>query len=138
MTGKNRITMEIIAKALENQPDVESAYLFGSAVMGVERTGSDLDIAVHLDDELSAEGMGERRLELMALLEQGSGRDIDLVILNTASLKLIHQVLAYGKRIYVKDLDKESDFILRKRKQYFDFKYYIDQDIQEMRTFYGV
>ena len=98
---------------------------------------SDMDIAVYLNDQLFEEQMGQYRLELIDLLEETTGRKIDLVILNTASLKLIHQVLMYGKIIYVENEEKEKAFAWKKRKEYLDFKYYIDRDLQEMRTFYG-
>ena len=129
--------MDIIAKVFENRPDVEFAYLFGSVAMGTERMESDMDIAVYLNDQLFEEQMGQYRLELIDLLEETTGRKIDLVILNTASLKLIHQVLMYGKIIYVENEEKEKAFAWKKRKEYLDFKYYIDRDLQEMRTFYG-
>ena len=129
--------MDIIAKVFENRTDVEFAYLFGSVAMGTERMESDMDIAVYLNDQLFEEQMGQYRLELIDLLEETTGRKIDLVILNTASLKLVHQVLMYGKIIYVENEEKEKAFAWKKRKEYLDFKYYIDRDLQEMRTFYG-
>jgi len=42
---------------------VMSAYLFGSSVMGNERDGSDVDIAVRLDEKLSTEQSYEIRFE---------------------------------------------------------------------------
>ena len=128
---------KIITKILEARPEVSAAYLFGSVVMGMERKGSDLDIAVHLNDNLSAEQMGQYRFELMDLMERAIGCEIDLLVLNTASLKIISQVLKYGRLIYTKNIDQARSYKLRKQKEYFDFKYYMDRDIQEMRVFFG-
>jgi len=128
---------KIIAKKLQTRPEVSAAYLFGSVIMGMERKGSDLDIAVHLDDNLSTEQMGQYRFELMDLLERAIGREIDLVVLNTASLKIISQVLKYGRLVYTANIDQAKSYKLRKQKEYFDFKYYMDRDIQEMRVFFA-
>ena len=134
---KELSALKIISSLLEKQSEVESAYLFGSVAVGTERKESDMDIAVRLDDRLTAEEMGRSRFDLVDLMEYAVGRKIDLVILNTASLKLIHQVLTYGKRFYANNMEKERAFEVRKRQEYFDFKYYIDRDIQEMCAFYA-
>jgi len=126
----------IIAKVFDTRPEVSAAYLFGSVVMGMERKGSDLDIAVQLDDNLLVEQMGQYRFQLIDVLEQAIRCEIDLVLLNTASLKIISQVLRYGKLVYAENIDQARSYKLRKQKEYFDFKYYMDRDIQEMRAFF--
>ena len=127
---------KIIAKVFEARPEVSAVYLFGSVIMGMERKGSDLDIAVHLDDNLSVEQMGQHRFELIDVLEQAVSCEIDLVVLNTASLEIISQVLRYGRLVYTENIDQASSYKLRKQKEYFDFKYYMDRDIQEMHDFF--
>ena len=131
----SRVTKNI-AKVFEIRPEVSAAYLFGSVVMGMERKRSDLDIAVHLDDSLSMEQMGQYRFELIDILEQAVGSEVDLVVLNTASLKIISQVLRYGRLVYSESIDQARSYKLRKQREYFDFMYYLDRDIQEMRTFF--
>ena len=131
----SRVTKNI-AKVFEIRPEVSAVYLFGSVVMGMERKGSDLDIAVHLDDSLSMEQMGQYRFELIDILEQAVGSEVDLVVLNTASLKIISQVLRYGRLVYSESIDQARSYKLRKQREYFDFMYYLDRDIQEMHTFF--
>ena len=61
--------------------------------------------------------------------------DVDV---NNASLKLIYQVLAYGKLLFARDELAESRYAIQKRKEYFDFKYYIEKYRWDLRSFYGV
>jgi hypothetical protein len=75
-------------------------------------------------------------MKLMDDLEDYFGRNVDVVILNTASLKLIHQVLQTGKIVFAKDPEKDMDYAIQKQKEFFDFKYYIDRDIQELRRYF--
>lgn len=63
---------------------------------------------------------------------------MDIVVLNTASLKMIHQVIINGRLLFSRDREKEKDYAVQKRKEYFDFRYYINKDIQEMRSYFGV
>lgn len=114
-----------------------SVYLFGSTVAGIDREGSDVDIAVHLDENLPAEKIIELRFQLIDLFESYFKRPVDVVVLNSASLKLIPQVIKYGMLIYAREPERTREYTLRKRKEYFDFKYYIDKDINQMRTFFG-
>ena len=53
------------------------------------------------------------------------------------NLKMIHQVLHHGELIYDRDPERTLIFAIQRQKEYFDFKYYIDKDIQQMRTFFG-
>jgi len=134
--NKNRIKKDLFAP-LSEYPSVLSAYLFGSAATGIERKGSDVDIAVRLDENLSVSQIISLRFHLMDVFENYFNRSADIVILNSASLKLIHQVLKRGKLIYAREPDSENVFAIQKQKEYFDFKYYIDKDIDQMRTFFG-
>ena len=124
-------------RMLDPFSSVLSVYLFGSMVAGLDREGSDVDIAVHLDEGIPAETAGDIRFQLLELFEGYFGRSVDVVILNRASLKLIHQVLKHGVLLFARAPERTRAFSIRKRKEYFDFKYYIDKDIQAMRSFFG-
>ena len=134
--NKNRLKKDLLAP-LSEYPSVLSAYLFGSAATGIERKDSDVDIAVRLDENLSSSQIITLRFQLMDVFENYFNRNVDIVILNSASLKLIHQVLKRGKLIYAREPDSENMFAIQKQKEYFDFQYYIDKDIDQMRTFFG-
>lgn len=115
---------------------IRSAYLFGSTAQGADRQLSDVDIAIRLTDNISPDASFNIRMQLMNDLEDYFSQDVDIVILNGASLKLIHQVLRTKQIIFGKDPVEEMDYAIQKRKEYFDFKYYIDKDIQESRKYF--
>ena len=115
---------------------IRSAYLFGSTAQGADRQLSDVDIAIRLTDKILPEVSFGIRMQLMDDLEDYFGRKVDIVVLNSASLKLIHQVLRSKQIIFGKDPVEEMDYAIQKQKEYFDFKYYIDKDIQESRKYF--
>ncbi len=117
-------------------PSVLSAYLFGSAAAGIQGANSDVDIAVYLDKNISAEAAVELRFQLMDVFEDYFVCPADVVLLNNASLKMIHQILSNGTLLYARDPEAARRFALQKRKAYFDFKHYIDKDIEQMRSFF--
>jgi len=119
-------------------PHVLSAYLFGSTALGIANSDSDMDIAIRIDKSLASGCYLDLRIQITDDLEKHLGCKVDIVILNTASLKMIHQVIVNGRLLFSRDRDKELDYLVQKRKEYFDFKYYINKDIQEMRSYFGV
>ncbi len=133
--NKNRVKTDFFGM-LDPLPAVLSAYIFGSSAAGIEGPNSDVDIAVYLDKNISADATVELRFQLMDIFGDYFVRPVDVVLLNCASLKMIHQILQHGLLMYARDPEKARAFALRKRKVYFDFKYYIDKDIEQMRSFF--
>jgi len=122
---------------MQQHPGTLSAYVFGSVAMGLEHRRSDVDIAVRVDEHLEADAIFDLRLQLTDELEDVFRCSVDVVVLNTASLKMIHQVMKSGRMVYVTDPKKETAFRLRKQKEYFDFQYFLEDDRQALKTFYG-
>ncbi|MBI9084999.1 MAG: nucleotidyltransferase domain-containing protein [Desulfobacterales bacterium] len=122
---------------LSQHDAVLSAYVFGSVAAGVEHDGSDVDIAVRVDSNLSSEKTFELRLKLIDELESCSGRPVDVVLLNSASLKMIHQALKSGNLIYAANLKEEMAYGIQKRKEYFDFRYYLNDERNVMKAFFN-
>jgi len=123
---------------IDRYPQIKSVYLFGSAAQGLARKDSDVDIAVRCFPDPLPETCFNIRLDLMGAVENALGRESDVVILNEASLKMIRQVLRHGILIYSESPEEESEYAARKQKEYFDFKYYMDKDTKEMKSYYGV
>jgi uncharacterized protein len=123
---------------LEGYPVIQSAYLFGSTAVGHARPESNIDIAIRYLPELSPESGFDLRLQLMDRLENVFIRSTDIVVLNSASLVLIRQVLIHGVLLYVRNSEKEHVWAIQKRKEYFDFRYYLDQNRNELKSFFGV
>ena len=123
---------------LEGYPDIRSAYLFGSAVTGHAGPESDIDIAIRCAPEPSPESGFNLRLELMDKLENIFTHPVDIVVLNSASLVMIRQVLTHGVLLYADNPEKEHAWAIQKRKEYFDFKYYLDRNRNELKSYFGV
>ncbi len=95
-----------------------------------------MDVAVRLTPGLSPTEKHRIRMHLIETLDQIVEEEVDILVLEDASLKMIHQVFRHGKAIYVKNDIEEEDFRLLKRKEYFDFQYYIEKEQRDLRAFY--
>jgi predicted nucleotidyltransferase len=115
---------------------VVSAYLFGSVAEAVSNNQSDIDFAVRLEAGLSVQERHQIRMRLIQELEQVLEGDVDVVVLDDASLKMIHQVLIHGSAIHVENDQLEESFRLKKQKEFFDFQYYLDKESRDLRAFY--
>jgi hypothetical protein len=80
------------------------AYVFGSAATGRTHAKSDLDIAVYLMPPIDARRTLDLTLDLGDRLAATSGRaDVDLVVLNSAPLRLQGRILRQRVIIYSRD-----------------------------------
>jgi uncharacterized protein len=124
-----------LAEFLARQPDVRLAYLFGSHARGRTHPLSDVDVAVVLDDQLSSSEQSHTRLrltgELMAWLHRD---DVDVVILNQASLLLRHRVLRDGRLLYAVNDSERVRFAAETYQQYLDCRHMYDMLDEAMLT----
>jgi predicted nucleotidyltransferase len=127
-----------VSPLFARHPAIEAAYLFGSIVHGQARAASDVDIAIRLLPDSTAQLGFNLRLNLMEELERHFTRPVDILILNNASLKMIRQVLSRGELLFARDEGAERLYAIQKQKSYFDFKYYIEKDREELKSFFGV
>lgn len=81
-----------LLSALEAQPDLRLAVVFGSVARGQAGPESDLDIAVLADGPVDA----PRREALIRVLAQASGRPVDLVDLWSADVLVSREALGHG------------------------------------------
>jgi predicted nucleotidyltransferase len=84
-----------ILTALDTQPGVRLAILFGSLAAGRERASSDLDLAVDAGHRLTA----SEKMALMTELVERTGRPVDLVDLHAVGEPLLGQILRHGKKL---------------------------------------
>lgn len=94
LTQDENLTRMILA-ALDTQPGIRLAILFGSLAAGRERVDSDLDLAVDAGRRLTA----DERLALTTELAKRTGRPVDLVDLYVVGEPLLGQILRHGKRL---------------------------------------
>ena len=95
MQAQDKDFTQGILAALNTQPGVRLAILFGSLAAGQGRVDSDLDLAVDAGHRLTA---GEK-LVLMNKLAERTGRPVDLVDLHAVGEPLLGQILRHGKRL---------------------------------------
>lgn len=84
---------------LENDPNIIFAVTFGSYAEGRHKSRSDIDIGIFFAEP--PEGLD--LLNLIYRLSELAGRDVDVVVLNTASAFLRHQVMKKKIVLTIKD-----------------------------------
>lgn len=114
--------VERLTALLERRAEVLDAYLFGSVARGDEHAGSDVDIAVYID-EARAEGgawgyCADLTTDLMGALNTN---DVDVVVLNQAPPLLYHRVLRDGIRLLSRDLQATTQRAGMALSRYLDF-----------------
>jgi predicted nucleotidyltransferase len=114
-----------LGRALEAQPAVRFAYLFGGAGRDDLRPLSDVDVAIYLDE--TADPV-QARLDLIDVVTKHLGTDeIDLVILKRAPTALLGRVLQ-SRRVIV-----DKDPFLRHRFESLEMRKFMDFRIFEQR-----
>lgn len=122
MGGGVRVDEERLGRFLRAEPDVILAYLFGSIVKGSAGMFSDADVAVLLEPAESALDIVLRQLQLLEKVSPCVQGRTDLVLLNTASPLLVHEVVRHGRLLYARSDQARRDFEVRARRVYFDMK----------------
>lgn len=118
-----RIRAERAARFLAADPRVKLVFLFGSAVDPGRKTVGDVDLAILTDRPL---GLYEL-LDLKADVAQAAGGEVDLVLLNDASVVLAHEVVVTGRCLHADPPEREAEFVARTNMEYLDFKWYLDR-----------
>ncbi|MFB6351367.1 MAG: nucleotidyltransferase domain-containing protein [Bradymonadaceae bacterium] len=111
-------TEQLRARLRAVLPDLDYAYLFGSAATGHLRPDSDVDIAVDVGRKLNADDIGRAS----APLERLVGRPVDLVDLRRAGPILAMQVLRTGQLLVESNRRARLEFEMYTPSRYADFK----------------
>jgi hypothetical protein len=100
---------------------------------GTANKMSDIDIAVMVDPKFDKTFPYGYQAELIAdFMRILKRNDVDVVILNDAKILLKHQILRYGKFIYIRDMQARIQFQIDTINQYEDFKV-LDRIHEEVR-----
>jgi len=132
-----------VLDSLQHYPEVLAAYVFGSVARGQTHTGSDVDIAVLVSDEVMKSDSLEFRLKLIGDLTSALGRsDVDVVLLNEAPPLLAHRVLRDGKLVLERSASARVRFQVHTVNRYLDtqpmrdlYLGYLKRDVQEGQIF---
>ena len=96
-----------------------TAYLFGSVARDAAGPRSDVDVAVLLADD-PPRTLAGLRFDLEDDLREDLRLPVQLVVLNRASVDLVHRVLRDGKLVLDRDPSRRIAFEVRARREYFD------------------
>jgi hypothetical protein len=104
---------------LQSRGDINFAYLFGSLGIGKHFPLSDVDIAVYLKEPSDVQ---EKKMEILgALIDILQTDEIDLVILNSASLPLRMRILENKKVVVDREPFLRHRYESLTMREYFDF-----------------
>ena len=92
-----------IGAVLADQP-VAFSYVFGSVARGAAGVASDVDVALHFEPGVAAGERFDRALRIGVELERALGREVDLVDLEDAPLRLVGRILT--ERVVVTGLQR--------------------------------
>ncbi len=118
-TKQKHIDFSALVEFLRGDRNVVFALIFGSYGAGRQKEKSDLDLAIYFKNP--PEGMV--LFELSNTLSDICGRDIDLVVLNSASPLLQHQVMKSRQPLIIKDPTLYRQFRERVISAYDEYKY---------------
>ena len=108
----------------EDQNGITALYLYGSQAEGHANALSDIDIAVLAD-------RGFEREALWELEDKWAGKwlgQLDLRVMNLASIAFRFEVITRGERIWESDLDQVAEVESITRRRYWDLKPLLDRD----------
>jgi|ADurb_Total_1013_FD_contig_41_758142_length_599_multi_5_in_0_out_0_1 predicted nucleotidyltransferase len=141
----NKIKIEDKLPALEeflgSRKEILAVYLFGSYGTEYQTNLSDIDLAVLVSGSVTPDLAYQ--LDLSAqLADIMQEEDIDVVILNTASVVMQFEVLSTGKLLFERNHELVCDFLERVLKEYGDFQFdlkqfYYDYDDALRKKAYG-
>ena len=130
--------LQKLTAALESEPDIAFAYLFGSVAKGRSGPLSDVDVAVYFHPVENAQSRFNRRLQLMSKLGKALQRDdVDVVPLDEAPLDLAHAVVESGKLVFSRDDKLRNGFVFKVVRDYLDAEPLRQMEWQALEKFFN-
>lgn len=115
-----------LSEFFQNRPDVCSVYLFGSRAGGTARADSDVDVGLLYFQAppatLTGMPFGDE-----AELSAEFGVSVQLIVMNTAPVDLVHRILRCQRLLLDKDPAFRVRFEVKRRNEYFDLKPVLDR-----------
>ncbi len=107
-----------LEKIFQNYQRIKAVYLFGSYAIGKENKYSDLDLAVLLDNVDNK----MIKLDILAELTANHFDNVDLVVLNHASLLVRFEAVKHNQLIYKRDDFNATQYYSSVVRKYLDFR----------------
>jgi len=118
------VSIAAVRDALLADERVSAAILFGSAAKGVARASSDLDLALVARSAQDAAGIDAQYLDLVGRLTRAAGRDVHLVLLDSAEPVLGRQAFLGARVLFDRVPSRTADVLERILVEYFDGEYH--------------
>jgi len=128
--GADITKTEEVVEYLQSKSSALFAFLFGSVAKNRDRISSDLDLAVYFANP----PQGLEILDMHHRLSELAGKEVDLVILNSASPFLRHHILKTGTKLFVKDLLVYRSFREKTITDYDEYKYVSGMDVYDRQA----
>ncbi len=112
--------MKALERALEQDPRLAYALLFGSTARQSSHSASDLDVAVGL--ALGVRFGPQEVGDLVSTLERAAGRAVDLVLLDEAPPAVAYRVFRDGRVLLERDRAALVERKTRAILEYLDFR----------------
>lgn len=116
-----KLKINLINNNLKKDKSILLVYVFGSEVKGRTNKYSDIDIAVLFDNKVKEKEYTDRQIAIITNLSEILKKEIDVVVLNRASLFLKYHILKEGVKIYERPDRNEHNFEAKAVIDYFDF-----------------
>ncbi len=107
-----------LREALAAAPGFEAAWLFGSLARGTARAESDVDVALWGGGPPTT--LEDLRTDLADQLSRLLGREVQLVVLDSAPVDLVHRVLRDGVLLVDRDRAARIRFEVDARNRFFE------------------
>lgn len=108
---------------------VIAVYMYGSCVRGEAKKSSDVDLAFLLDQKAYIEDPLEAATPAYLLAARFGlmvDREIDVMILNSASLEMAHEIITTGSCVYEVEAERRLEYEIKIRGLYFDFRPFLE------------
>jgi predicted nucleotidyltransferase len=96
-----------------------AVYLFGSTARGTAAADSDVDVGV-LYRTAPRPTLLDQPFDVTADLSETLGRQVDMVVMNSAPVDLVKRILRDGEILIERDRSARIAFEVRARNEYFD------------------
>lgn len=116
------LNLKKLRDIFSNYNGIKAAFLFGSYAESKQNSNSDIDLGILLDEDYDK----MIKLDLLTKLTQNNFDNVDLVIINNASILVKYEVIKHNNIIYYrKDFDYTS-YYSKVVRLFLDFRPYLE------------
>jgi len=116
------MNLEKLKEIMARYPQINAAYLYGTAAKGKLRPNSDIDVALLVAEPHSTEEINYLETRVICDIEAAFHRDADVKILNQIEhLPLLHEIFSTGILLVDHDPVERRNFVVKKNQEYLDF-----------------